>query len=56
LAETCVDANTASTASIILGSGAPDWLARHGFAARLVGHDGDVLRIGEWPASDKGSR
>jgi thiamine biosynthesis lipoprotein len=49
LADTCVAANTASTASIILGSDAPDWLMRHRFSARLVGHGGDVVTVGDWP-------
>jgi thiamine biosynthesis lipoprotein len=49
LAETCVAANTASTASIILGTDAPSWLTRHGRSARLVGHGGDVVTVGDWP-------
>jgi thiamine biosynthesis lipoprotein ApbE len=50
VAETCVDANIASTAAIVRGETAPSWLAELGFAARLVGSDGDVVRIGGWPA------
>jgi thiamine biosynthesis lipoprotein len=49
-AATCVDANTASTAAIVLGAVAPVWLHGHGLAARLVATDGDVVRVGEWPA------
>jgi thiamine biosynthesis lipoprotein len=48
-AATCVDANTASTAAIILGEDAPDWLAEQGLAARLVGYGGAVLSVGGWP-------
>jgi thiamine biosynthesis lipoprotein len=48
-AANCVDANTASTASIILGELAPEWLEEHGLAARLVGYDGTVVTVGGWP-------
>lgn len=48
-AATCVDANTASTAAIILGRGAPDWLAGHGLPARLVAPDGFVTAVAGWP-------
>jgi thiamine biosynthesis lipoprotein len=49
-ARSCVAANTASTAAIVLGESAPKWLASRGVAARLVAHDGTVIRIGAWPA------
>jgi FAD:protein FMN transferase len=49
-ARTCVRANTASTAAVVMGDGAPDWLARHGFCARLVTLDGTVVGVGGWPA------
>lgn len=49
-AATCVDANIASTAAVILGDGAPAWLEARGLAARLVRTDGSVLRVGGWPA------
>jgi len=48
-AATCVDANTASTAAVILGRGAPDWLAGHGLPARLVAPDGFVTAVAGWP-------
>jgi thiamine biosynthesis lipoprotein len=48
-AGTCVDANTASTAAIILGEEAPDWLARRELPARLVGADGSIVRVAGWP-------
>jgi thiamine biosynthesis lipoprotein len=48
-AATCVDANTASTAAIVLGEHAPAWLARQGLPARLVRRDGGTVRIGGWP-------
>jgi thiamine biosynthesis lipoprotein len=50
-AVTCVDANTASTAAIILGEAAPEWLERYGMAARLVAEDGTVVTVGGWPAA-----
>ncbi len=50
VAETCVDANIASTAAIVRGDAAPSWLGELGLAARLVRSDGDVVRTGGWPA------
>lgn len=50
-AATCVDANIASTASIVRGSAAPAWLARLRLPARLVGADGSVVTVAGWPAS-----
>ena len=48
-AGTCVDANTASTAAIILGEEALDWLAAQALPARLVRADGAVVRVAGWP-------
>jgi thiamine biosynthesis lipoprotein len=48
-AATCVDANTASTAAILLGERAPAWLAERGLPARLVANDGTTLAVGGWP-------
>jgi thiamine biosynthesis lipoprotein len=48
-AASCVDANTASTAAIVLGEAAPDWLVTRRLPARLVGEDGDVIRVAGWP-------
>ena len=50
LGTTAVAANTASTAAIVVGRDAPDWLSRHDVAARLVAVDGSVVRTGGWPA------
>lgn len=50
IAATCVEANTAATAAIILGSDARAWLERLGLAARLVSTDGGVSHAGSWPA------
>jgi len=46
----CVDANIASTASIVRGERAPAWLEGLGLPARLVAHDGTVTLAGGWPA------
>jgi thiamine biosynthesis lipoprotein len=48
-AATCVDANTASTASIVLGEDAPRWLSGQDLPARLVRRAGDVERVAGWP-------
>ncbi|ARF53334.1 FAD:protein FMN transferase [Streptomyces gilvosporeus] len=53
-AATCVDANTAGTASIVLGERAVPWLRRAGLPARLVAVDGAVVRLGGWPDSGSG--
>lgn len=45
----CTDANVAATAALVRGHRAPAWLDRLGLPARLVAHDGAVLRIGDWP-------
>jgi thiamine biosynthesis lipoprotein ApbE len=49
-AATCVDANTAATAAIILGEDAVAWLAGLGMPGRLVSVDGRVQVVGGWPA------
>jgi thiamine biosynthesis lipoprotein len=48
-AATCVDANAASTAAIVLGEHAPEWLAAAGLPALLVAHDGTTVRVAGWP-------
>jgi len=45
----CVDANTASTAAMVVGEEAPDWLAQRRLPARLVRNDGSVVRVADWP-------
>jgi thiamine biosynthesis lipoprotein len=49
-AASCLDANTASTAAIVLGEEAPEWLAERRLPARLVRNDGSVVRVAGWPA------
>lgn len=48
-AATCVDANIASTAAIVLGDDAAAWLAERRLPARLVDHDGRSCTVGDWP-------
>lgn len=45
-------ANTASTASIVLGERALPWLRRRKLAARLVAATGEVVTTGDWPAAE----
>jgi thiamine biosynthesis lipoprotein len=49
-ARTCVDANIASTAAIVLGPAAPGWLADARLPARLVTVCGAVVTTADWPA------
>jgi thiamine biosynthesis lipoprotein len=49
VAASALDANTASTAAIVKGESAPEWLERRGLSARLVRPDGDVVLVGAWP-------
>ena len=51
-AGTCVDANTASTAAMILGEAAPAWLSTHGLPSRLVHTDGTVTTVVGWPEDE----
>ena len=48
-AASCLDANTASTASLVLGPEAPDWLAAHDLPSRLVAADGSIVTVAGWP-------
>ncbi len=48
-AKTCLEANAAATAAIVLGPRAPAWLEARGLAARLLRLDGRVQAIGGWP-------
>jgi FAD:protein FMN transferase len=45
----CVAANTASTAALVLGDRAPNWLAARRLPARLVATGGAVTTVAEWP-------
>jgi thiamine biosynthesis lipoprotein len=49
VAGTCLDANIASTAAIVRGDTAIDWLTSCRLPARLVENDGTIHYIGPWP-------
>jgi thiamine biosynthesis lipoprotein ApbE len=49
VAATCVDANTAATASIVRGAAAVPWLEELGLPSRLVDNDDGVVRVAGWP-------
>ena len=48
-ADSCADANAASTAAIIRGRDALGWLARLGLPSRLVDATGVVFTVAGWP-------
>lgn len=48
-AGSCVQANAASTAAVILGADAPGWLDARGLAALVVDQDGRSTSCGGWP-------
>ena len=45
----CLDANIASTASIVRGAASRDWLAAQRLPSRLVNHTGSVVHLAGWP-------
>jgi FAD:protein FMN transferase len=49
-AATCLGANVASTAALVLGAEGPAWLAERALDARLVSVDGNVTTVGRWPS------
>jgi len=51
-AGSCVDANIASTAAMIMGPAAPAWLAARDLPARLVHTDGRAVTVAGWPPED----
>ena len=48
-AGSALQANTCSTAAIVLGARAPDWLAGQRVAARLVDQAGTITTVWGWP-------
>jgi len=52
-AASCVDANTAATAAVVLGRAAQRWLDERGLPARLVASDGTVAIVGGWPQEER---
>ena len=49
-ADSCLAANTVSTAAIVRGRRAPEWISTLGVPARLVDADGHERTIGGWPS------
>ena len=49
-AGSCLMANTASTAALVLGDAAPGWLAEQRLPARLVRENGAPSLTGGWPS------
>lgn len=49
VAPSCVEANTVATAAVVLGAHAVRWVGGTGLPARLVGVEGGIQRLGEWP-------
>ena len=49
-AASCLEANAAATAALIMGASAFDWLNAHALPARLVDRAGNVHRAGGWNA------
>jgi thiamine biosynthesis lipoprotein len=48
-AASCLEANTAATAALVLGPPAPSVLRRAGLPSRLAAADGTVTFVGGWP-------
>ena len=51
-AASCLDANTAGTAAVLLGTDAPAWLESRRLPARLVPRDGAPLAVAGWPVEE----
>jgi thiamine biosynthesis lipoprotein ApbE len=49
-ADSCADANIATTAALVRGEDAPLWLAGLSLPSRLVAVDGSVQAVAGWPA------
>lgn len=49
-AGSCLDANVAATAALVMGDAAPSWLAERHLPAHLVAQDGAVTYVAGWPA------
>jgi thiamine biosynthesis lipoprotein len=50
---TAAAANTATTAAVVLGDRAVDWLTENNVPARLVRHDGRVVTVNGWPSEEE---
>jgi FAD:protein FMN transferase len=49
-AASCLDANVAATAALVLGDAVALWLRERALPSRLVARDGSVVVLGGWPA------
>ncbi|MCW8379093.1 FAD:protein FMN transferase [Streptomyces justiciae] len=54
-AATCAEANAASTAALVKGTGAERWLTGMGLPARLVSQEGLVITTPGWPTNLRGA-
>jgi thiamine biosynthesis lipoprotein len=54
-AASCLDANIASTATVVKGPSGLEWLRGTGLPARLVDADGAVVTVNGWPPEDGGA-
>ena len=52
-AASCLDANAASTAAMVKGHAAADWLTDRALPARLVRLDGTAFTVAGWPSADE---
>jgi thiamine biosynthesis lipoprotein len=52
-AASCLEANTAATAAIVMGEGAVSWLGERRLPARLVSREGEVVALSGWPGVDE---
>jgi thiamine biosynthesis lipoprotein len=51
-AATCLEANTAATAAIVMGAEGVGWLEEQGLSARLVSEAGRATTVGGWPRAE----
>lgn len=56
IAGSCAHANSATTAAIVLGVTAPQWLDARGIPAQLLRRDGSVVHTAHWPRDRKEDR
>jgi thiamine biosynthesis lipoprotein len=49
-ARSCLVADVAAKAALLLGAGGPAWLDARGLAGRFVSHDGDITLNDSWSA------
>jgi thiamine biosynthesis lipoprotein len=50
--QSCFEANTASTATIVRGEDGLAWLDTAGLPARLVHRSGSVVTVAGWPGEE----